>query len=123
MGGVNILSIMNMLRRIRKSHEKYFKNYRKYASLVKSIMEKELGSDVKVFLFGSMVEGKAIPGASDIDVLVVSKRVPRTVTEQSRLRSKFLLAINDLSAPFEIHFMDPTQFKSHKKLLGKLEEV
>jgi hypothetical protein len=73
-----------------QEEKKYFDNYEKYARKIKELLEKEVGS-VRVFIFGSVVEGKHTP-ASDIDVLVVSKNMPKGM-KRAELRGKVLKEI------------------------------
>ena len=58
-----------------KENEKFFKNFLKYAKVIKRIAKKEL-KDLRVFVFGSIAEGKILP-TSDIDILIVSKNMPK----------------------------------------------
>ena len=58
-----------------KENEKFFKNFLKYAKVIKRITKKEL-KDLRVFVFGSIVGGKILP-TSDIDILIVSKNMPK----------------------------------------------
>ncbi|MEN3048424.1 MAG: nucleotidyltransferase domain-containing protein [Candidatus Caldarchaeales archaeon] len=62
--------------------------------------------DARVYVFGSAVRGEAV-GGSDVDVLVVSRRVPSSAIERGRLRAM----IEDAAGlpdfhPFEIHVVD-----------------
>lgn len=103
-----------------KEREKYFKNYLKYAKKIKEEAIKSLG-DCKIYVFGSVVEGKAIP-ASDIDLLIVSKNTPKTMKERSELATKLLKAVGIFS-PFELHLVNEEEFEWYKRFVKKLLPV
>lgn len=113
-------SFTQVLRDVVKEEEKYFKNYLKYASIAKKVVERELG-DAKVFVFGSVVKGKATP-ASDVDLLILSKRMPERMSERSKIKAKIWKEIGIFS-PFEIHLVDEKEFEWYKKFIDKKIEV
>ena len=111
-------AFIELLKKRAEAEKKYFENPESYLKVLKDILRKELGDDVKVFLFGSAVKGDYIVGKSDIDVLVVSKKIPRKVHRRSEIVTEFLNAIGDLYAPFEVHFATPKQFEGwYKKFI------
>ena len=60
----------------------------------------------EVYVFGSVVEGKAI-GGSDIDILIVCDKIP----EKSKDRADIIVKIEELAKlplfhPFEIHIVN-----------------
>jgi len=67
------------------------RNMLEIARKIKELLKKEVGS-VRVFVFGSVVEGKHTP-SSDIDVLAVSKNMPKGM-KRSELRAKVLREIS-----------------------------
>lgn len=88
------------------------KNYKKYAQEVKRIVS-FYDKEAKVILFGSTVRGD-FTGASDIDILVVSKR--KDLEYQIKLAIKREL----LEAPIQIHFASPEEFDGwYKKFIDK----
>jgi predicted nucleotidyltransferase len=109
---------MEIQRKIVERERKYFENVMDYMEVVKRVVKRELGDDAEVFLFGSIVRGDFIIGKSDIDVLVVSEDVPKTVSGQTEIRVKALREIGDVTAPFEIHFADKSTFDGwYKKFI------
>jgi len=55
----------------------YFENWRRYAVIIKEKSKEVLGdTDVRVYVFGSVVRGECHTYLSDTDVAVVSERVP-----------------------------------------------
>lgn len=53
-----------------------------------------------------MVEGKHMPGRSDIDVLIVGGAVPKRAEIWTKI-----LEIGDPFAPFEFHLAAPEEFE------------
>jgi len=61
--------------------------------------------DARIYVFGSVVRGEAT-GGSDVDVLIVSKGVPRGNIGRAELRERIeLLSGLPLHHPFEIHLV------------------
>lgn len=106
---------LELLKERVRREKKYFEDPERYLRTFKEILKKELGDDVRIYLFGSVVRGDYIVGRSDIDVLVVSKNVPERVRRRSEIVTEFLRAIGDLYAPFEVHFATPEQFEGWYK--------
>ena len=104
-------SLIDLQREIVEEERRYFQRPMEYASRIARIARELLGDpNVRVFLFGSASEGRAIPGASDIDILVFSDRAPKRSRELAELRVKILSRLGDLAAPFEIHVITPDRF-------------
>lgn len=82
-----------------------FKNLSKYLEVIVRAV-KELDGEARVYLFGSVVEGRN-PLSSDIDVLVVTKLKPGEVL--AALWSK------GIKSPFEIHVVDEEMFKVYER--------
>ncbi|RLI97063.1 MAG: DNA polymerase subunit beta [Candidatus Aenigmatarchaeota archaeon] len=101
-------------------NEKYFRNFLKYAKIAKRIAEKEL-KDVRVFIFGSIVKKEHTP-ASDIDLLIISKNMPKRISERAKIQAKILKKIGIFS-PFEIHMVNEEEFKWYEKFIDKKIEV
>jgi len=103
-----------------KENERYFKNYRSYLKIIKNMCMKEL-KEVRVYLFGSFVEGKSLP-SSDIDVLIVSKNMPKMISERSKIKAEVWKKIG-LFSPFELHLVNEEEFEWYKKFVKKLVAV
>ncbi len=78
------------------------RNYRKVALRVKEIV---LGIDpeAEVYVFGSVVRGK-FTAASDIDILVVTRRI-------NQKYSMMVEVYRQVDAPIELHIATPEQVK------------
>lgn len=109
-------TLVDVLMEIKKENEKYFKNFKYYARLIKKIAGKELG-EVEVFVFGSIVKGAHTP-ASDIDVLVVSRNMPRKMIDRAKIKAKIFKRIG-IFAPFEIHMVDEKELKWYRRFIDK----
>ncbi len=103
-----------------RENRKYFENYMDYARVIKRVVRREL-DDAEVFVFGSVVEGKHTP-ASDIDILVVSEKMPARQSERARLRAMVFREI-DFFAPFEIHLVNPEEFEWYRRFVKKMVRV
>lgn len=119
------MSLIDLQKKIIKEEEKYFKNFIYYAKKIKKISIKLLrDNNVRVFVFGSVVKKQAIPGKSDIDVLIVSDKLPTKASVLSKLKMEILRQIGDIAAPFEIHFSNMELYeKWYKRHIGKRIEV
>ena len=111
---------MDVIREIVEEERKFFKRYRDYAKMIKEVAIKEL-KDARVFVFGSVIEGKHTP-SSDIDVLVVSPNMPKSMEERAKIRAKMLRRVGVI-APFEIHLVNPKEFEWYRKFVKKFEEI
>lgn len=94
-----------------KRKEKYFANYLFYLKMIKERALELLG-DAEVFVFGSVVKKDYSPG-SDIDVLIVSGKIPENLFEQSRI--KYQLLKDFVNSPFEIHLVTPLLYENWYK--------
>lgn len=101
-------------------NRKYFENYIDYGRKIKEIVRKKL-EDAEVYIFGSVVEGRSSP-ASDIDVLIVSKKMPSKQSERAMLTALILKEI-DLYAPFEFHLVNLKEFNWYKRFIRKLVRI
>ena len=112
--------MMDVIKEVVEEEKKYFENYKEYARKIKEIAIREL-KDAKVLVFGSVIEGKHTP-SSDIDILIVSKNLPKSSENRGKIRAKILKEIG-VTTPFEIHFADLNGFEWYKKFIKKFEEV
>jgi predicted nucleotidyltransferase len=103
-----------------REEREYFENYRQCSKLIKHLARKML-EDGEVYVFGSVVEGRHTP-ASDIDILIVSRHVPKRNEDKAKIVGQVLKEI-DVSAPFEIHLATPELFELYKKFAKKMEKV
>ncbi|MEM3046874.1 MAG: nucleotidyltransferase domain-containing protein [Candidatus Bathyarchaeia archaeon] len=91
-------------------------NYRQAAKRAKEIIN-AFWSDAKVYVFGSVLEGK-ITAASDIDILIVADGVSRE--EAYRAKAAVYKAVD---APVELHMASTAELEHwYKRFLDKLEE-
>ncbi len=120
---MSLSTFWDSIKGVADRERKYFKDPVSLARIVKEVMEENLG-EVEVYLFGSSVEGKAVPGKSDIDLLVVSRRVPEGAREQSLLRVKVWNRVGDPWVPLEIHFASKAVFEGwYKRFVKDLRRV
>jgi len=92
-------------------------NYREISIEVKKVVT-ESWKDARVYVFGSVVEGRYTAG-SDIDILVVVDGVDRE--EAFKMKAKIYKKIN---APLEIHIASSAEFENwYSRFIDKLEEV
>ncbi len=101
--------------------KRYFDNWRRYAEVVKRVAEAELG-EVEVYVFGSVVRGEAHPALSDIDVLVVSPRMPESNEERARIRAKIDEELGPFN-PFEVHLVSPREFEWYKRFIDEMVPI
>lgn len=98
----------------RKKQERYFKNYMRWAKLIKKESEMLLG-DVKVFIFGSILRKNEV--VRDIDILIISRGL-KTAEKKSYIRAEIWKKIG-LSSPFEIHLATPDEYYEWYKFFIK----
>ncbi len=118
-------SLVDLQKKLAERERKYFENPKKYVKKLKEIVREKIDPYAKVYIFGSAVRGDFILGKSDIDVLVVSDKVPKRLRERSIISVEFLKSINDIYAPFEVHFATKEEFEGWYKRFIKddIEEV
>lgn len=90
-----------------KRERKYFKNYLKYAKIIKKVAENFLG-EAKVFIFGSVLKKDELP--RDIDILIISPKL-KDFYKKTKLKIKIWRKIGYFS-PFEIHLISPDEWKN-----------
>jgi len=101
-----------------REYYEMLKNWKYWVKKAKEITVKLL-SDAKVYVFGSVVTGK-FTGASDIDVLIVSKHAPKSIREKVRLKIRIE---NELKLnfpkpnPLELHIVSPKEAEWYFKAL------
>ncbi len=102
-------TLVDVLIEQKKKNQKYFVEYRNYALEIKQIVKRWL-EDARLLVFGSVVKGSWLPNKSDIDILIISKRVSKSATWQSDLKVQVLQELGDITAPFEFHFATPETY-------------
>ncbi len=83
------------------------REWRSWVGMIARAAEKVLSSDLLgIYLFGSIVSGHVV-ASSDIDILIVSRRLPRSALARSELKRRILdEARLPLIHPFELHLVD-----------------
>jgi hypothetical protein len=97
-----------------KNHREMLKNYKKYLKKI-NISASKILNDSKLYLFGSILEGKVV-GGSDIDILIIAD-----VPKNHLLRAEIIAKIEEsaglpLSHPFEIHLLTLKEFNTWKEI-------
>ncbi len=107
-----------------RRRNKYFKNYKKVCRKIKEIAKKVLSDKhLKVLAFGSVVRKNFGP-LSDLDVLIISKKVKMSVEELAKIRLKIKEEIKDYFAPLDIHLVTPEIYENwYKKFIDVFEEI
>lgn len=100
--------------------KKYFESPLKYAQKIKKISS-DILPQAKIYLFGSSVYGKAVPG-SDIDLLVVSAKIAKKQLDQAKIKVKLYQTVGK-DAPFEIHLTTPKGLLWYKQFAKNMIEV
>lgn len=95
---------------IARERQKYFDDPVYYARVIKDLLGFK---DLQVLLFGSVAEGKCTM-ASDIDLLIVSDEVPRSLDERAKPMNRINDAVGQLHL-FELHLITPKEFQQYKR--------
>lgn len=90
---------------------KILRDWRRYITRLASAIKEVLGDDVRIYIFGSAAKER-LTAVSDIDVLIISKNIPKSFMERVALK----LRIIDLSSlpdnnPFELHLVNDKEAK------------
>lgn len=92
-------------------------NYRETARQVKDVVD-GFWSDARVYVFGSVLEGKHT-AMSDIDILIVVDGVSRE--EATRVKAQVYMTVE---APLEIHVASSQEFQNwYMRFIDKIEEI
>ena len=85
------MSLMDIQKKIAREEAKYFRGYMEYAIKIKKIAEKMLKNpDLRVLAFDSVLKAQAIPGKSDIDIPVISSKIPKKLNNKQSYGQKYL---------------------------------
>ena len=98
---------------------KMLRNWRRLAAGLKEAATRILGEDVEVCVFGSVPRGE-FTAASDLDVLVMSPKIP----EDPGKRAELVIALEEAVGigpldpnPLEIHLATPKEAEWYLKVL------
>ncbi len=93
----------------------YLRNFREVAKLVKEIVKK-FDPEVRVYVFGSVVTQR-FTGASDIDILVITKNIDRKY-------DMMVEVYRSTDAPVELHIVTPKLFeKWYRRFINDKELI
>jgi len=92
----------------------------KWIGKIKEAAEDALGSNMTGFyLFGSAVTGELV-ASSDVDLLIVAKKLPKSMIARSELKEKIMEKSGlPLAHPFEIHLVDEDEAKIYFRHIGR----
>jgi len=96
--------------------------WKKWSKKIAEASKKILG-ECKVFVFGSVVEGKAT-GGSDVDILIICRNLP----ESRKERAEIIVKIEEeaglpLYHPYEIHLVTEEEAKWYFKHITKYIQI
>ena len=112
------MKAVNLAKRVYE-RRKFFEDIDFYLDLIKRRV-KEVFPDAKVYLFGSVVEGKMHPH-SDIDVAIVTNSAPKKVSEIAKIKVKVLEGLE--FSPFELHVLSEKEWNFYKNFVRKFRKV
>ncbi len=113
------MKAVELAKRIYERRKKYFENLDLYLKLIKERI-KVIFPDAKIYLFGSVVEGRTHPH-SDIDVAIVTDNIPKNVRELARIKIKVLEGLE--FSPFELHILSEKEWSFYRNFVKKFKEV
>ena len=101
---------------------KLLKEWTKWSKKIANASKEILG-DCKVFIFGSVVDGKAV-GGSDVDILIIHSKLP----ESNRKRAEIIGKIEEraglpLYHPFEIHLVNDKEKEWYFRHINKFIRI
>jgi len=101
-----------------EENRKFFENAEEYLNLIYKAAKEEL-PDAKVYLFGSFYRGDYHPCLSDIDVAVVSEKVPKSPSKISLIKGRILKKAGmELYSPFQLHVLRPNEWEFYRRFVG-----
>ena len=113
-----------MLRILKSRREmvKLAKEWRFWSKRIAEAAKKILG-DCEIYVFGSIVEGKAA-GGSDVDVLIVSDKIPGKLGERWKLKAKIEEEAGlPLYHPYEVHLVNKEEARWYYKYVRKRVKI
>ncbi len=109
--------------RFRLEIVKLAEDWEKWVKRIADASRRVLGES-EVYVFGSIVEGRAT-GGSDVDILIVSSNVPEKVGARSRVKAVIEEEAGlPLYHPFQIHLATPREaewYRRHMKRYVRVE--
>jgi predicted nucleotidyltransferase len=103
-----------------ETSKEYAEHIKKYKEVGKKIKDFVLSiyPESKIYIFGSIIEGKATL-ASDIDILIVVNKISKE--ERYKLKAWIYMMIK---APIELHVISEEEYnKWYKRFITKMEEI
>jgi len=98
------------------------KKWKEYATKIVEVT-KTILPDSRVYVFGSVVKGEAT-GGSDIDILIVSKHIPKNGIKRAEIKVKIEeLANLPLHHPIEFHLVNEEEAEWYFKRIKELKEI
>lgn len=89
---------------------KILKNWKEYMPMIAKVI-KDLLPDSQIYIFGSVIKGKAV-GGSDIDILIVSNSTPKDNLGRAKIKVKIEQLCNlPPHHPFEFHLVNEEEAK------------
>ena len=80
---------------------------------------KELIPEAEVYVIGSVARGDYVAG-SDVDILIVSRKIPEKLSERGRIKALIEERLNlPYYHPFEIHLVRPEEAEPYLKRASK----
>jgi HEPN domain-containing protein len=103
----NLVSLVSSLL---EKKGRFFRNSPEYLRKIKEEAIRLFGEDARVLLFGSFLRGEATL-RSDMDILILSDRVPADPEKESRLKAEIKGRTGGILAPFQIHFSTHKEYE------------
>lgn len=98
------------------------KKWKEYATKIAEVT-KTILPDSRIYVFGSVIKGEAT-GGSDVDILVVSRNIPKSGIERAEIKVKIEELSNlPLYHPFEFHLVNEEEAKLYFNRVKELEEI
>ena len=116
-------TLVDVLKDYQRVRLTYLKKINFFLKLIKERARKILGEDTKVFIFGSYLK-KNFKLLSDIDILIVSDKIPEDPYEITKIKVKIIRDFKP-GHPFEIHLTNYKNFNNWYKRFIKedLKEI
>lgn len=97
---------------------KALKSMETYVSIARKVKDIALryAPDAKVYVFGSVVEGR-YTAASDIDILIV------TSLEEEEVHKMKARIYEEIDAPIQLHVVHPSKVQWYARFMNKFVEI
>ena len=101
---------------------KLIENWREYSKKIAKA-SKELLGECEVYVFGSVIEG-TWTGGSDVDILIISDKVPQSNKARGELKAKIEEKAGlPLFHPFEIHLVNTDEAEHYWRHMKKYVKI